>query len=98
MIRRPPRSTLFPYTTLFRSDTTYYLSGSANLSGTNLFEGGAVIKYTNGASLSIGGVVNWQAGPYRPVIFTAKDDNSVGETISGSSGAPSGYYAGTALN
>src|SRR3712207_9016027 len=24
MIRRPPRSTLFPYTTLFRSDVTYY--------------------------------------------------------------------------
>src|SRR3712207_6907033 len=23
MIRRPPRSTLFPYTTLFRSDLTY---------------------------------------------------------------------------
>src|SRR5258707_7122188 len=23
MIRRPPRSTLFPYTTLFRSDTEY---------------------------------------------------------------------------
>src|SRR3712207_8393370 len=25
MIRRPPRSTLFPYTTLFRSALTYYL-------------------------------------------------------------------------
>src|SRR5260221_9429188 len=24
MIRRPPRSTLFPYTTLFRSHCTYY--------------------------------------------------------------------------
>src|SRR5256885_6839048 len=24
MIRRPPRSTLFPYTTLFRSPTTHY--------------------------------------------------------------------------
>src|SRR2546430_4803389 len=24
MIRRPPRSTLFPYTTLFRSDVIYY--------------------------------------------------------------------------
>src|SRR3712207_7011286 len=24
MIRRPPRSTLFPYTTLFRSDTAIY--------------------------------------------------------------------------
>src|SRR3712207_8774629 len=27
MIRRPPRSTLFPYTTLFRSDDAYTLGG-----------------------------------------------------------------------
>src|SRR5256885_8822072 len=27
MIRRPPRSTLFPYTTLFRSPATAYASG-----------------------------------------------------------------------
>src|SRR5258708_13903325 len=27
MIRRPPRSTLFPYTTLFRSDLFFVLSG-----------------------------------------------------------------------
>src|SRR2546425_11930843 len=26
MIRRPPRSTLFPYTTLFRSPSSFYLS------------------------------------------------------------------------
>src|SRR3989442_11736111 len=32
MIRRPPRSTLFPYTTLFRSDR--WLSWEAALSGT----------------------------------------------------------------
>src|SRR3712207_8389526 len=25
MIRRPPRSTLFPYTTLFRSETVHYV-------------------------------------------------------------------------
>src|SRR5256885_12054072 len=30
MIRRPPRSTLFPYTTLFRSNVVY---GSDNLNG-----------------------------------------------------------------
>src|SRR3712207_7206307 len=28
MIRRPPRSTLFPYTTLFRSDDNKYLDAS----------------------------------------------------------------------
>src|SRR3712207_8696399 len=29
MIRRPPRSTLFPYTTLFRSNSTQFVLGSA---------------------------------------------------------------------
>src|SRR2546430_9524636 len=30
MIRRPPRSTLFPYTTLFRSHSAYYCIMSEN--------------------------------------------------------------------
>src|SRR3712207_8617007 len=29
MIRRPPRSTLFPYTTLFRSDQTVFAASTA---------------------------------------------------------------------
>src|SRR3712207_7195842 len=33
MIRRPPRSTLFPYTTLFRSTETRHLSRDAGLVG-----------------------------------------------------------------
>src|SRR5256885_9746703 len=33
MIRRPPRSTLFPYTTLFRSDQQRQRLGGAQLSG-----------------------------------------------------------------
>ena len=32
------------------------------------------------------------------MIFTAKDDNSVGDAISGSTGSPSGYYATYAMN
>src|SRR2546422_4982386 len=31
MIRRPPRSTLFPYTTLFRSDSYYYPVGTRGI-------------------------------------------------------------------
>src|SRR3712207_9393717 len=34
MIRRPPRSTLFPYTTLFRSSTAWPRSPSPTLDGT----------------------------------------------------------------
>ena len=84
----------------FQGDTTYYISGSLNLSATNTFEGGAVIKYTNGASITLqSSSLNWQASAYRPVIFTARDDNSVGDTISGSTGSPNGYYyAQYALN
>src|SRR5260221_9923030 len=33
MIRRPPRSTLFPYTTLFRSTTSIRLCGGAKKGG-----------------------------------------------------------------
>src|SRR5260221_10752432 len=33
MIRRPPRSTLFPYTTLFRSNTINTVDGGTHLSG-----------------------------------------------------------------
>jgi archaellum component FlaF (FlaF/FlaG flagellin family) len=91
-------SSLTNYT--FRGDTTYYISGLVNLYGTSTFEGGAVIKYTNRAALQIAVTTTpvWNSAPYRPIIFTAKDDNSVGDAISGSTGTPTGYYASSALN
>src|SRR2546430_7158083 len=36
MIRRPPRSTLFPYTTLFRSEALDYLFGGETTAGHGL--------------------------------------------------------------
>ncbi|MDW8310825.1 MAG: hypothetical protein RMK20_15750, partial [Verrucomicrobiales bacterium] len=78
---------------LFRGDTTYYVSAQVNLNGTTTFEGGAVIKFRrNNAGLRLNGPWVCRTGPYRPVIFTAQDDNSVGETIAGSTGNPTGYY------
>lgn len=84
----------------FRGNQTYYVSGLVTCNGTTTFEGGAVIKYTNTASarIEIGGTTVWPTdNQYRPIVFTAKDDNSVGETITGSTGSPSGYYADSAL-
>ena len=81
----------------------YYISGSLNLLGTNTFEGGAVIKYsTNGTiQLTPGSIgypgINWKGTAYRPVIFTAIDDNSVGDPISGSTGNPTGHYYGNPM-
>src|SRR3712207_6908175 len=46
MIRRPPRSTLFPYTTLFRSVHTYK-SGGENMLINNALVLGAFSKLNN---------------------------------------------------
>jgi hypothetical protein len=94
-------STLTNFT--FQGDTTYYISGSFDLWGTNnLIEGGTIIKFTNNASILVNDgstdpAIQFSTSAYRPAIFTSKDDNSVGNTISGSTGSPTGYYANPAL-
>ena len=83
----------------FQSDTTYYVSGTCTLSGVTTLEGGTVIKYTNNAELRISGVLNCQTAPYRLAILTSKDDDAVGESITGSTGNPStNFAAGIALH
>jgi YD repeat-containing protein len=87
----------------FQADTTYYASGTVYLTGTNnVFEGGSVIKYAAGAGIIVEPLYGTTGAiflgtDYRPTIFTAKDDDSVGDIISGSSHTPSGYYANQAL-
>jgi hypothetical protein len=102
----PKRGVVLDYVTInsdqqsaytFRGDTTYYLSGYCNFDSGMTFEGCTVLKYAAGAMIDDGGPVIWNTGPYRPAVMTAVDDNTVGETIPGSTGAPSGFYALYAL-
>jgi hypothetical protein len=105
----PEKGYVLDYTTLNASFTnlclegsqSYFISGNVNLYGpNNTLDGGNVIKYAANTSITVvpGSGLTLLSQPYRPVVFTAKDDNSVGETISGSTGTPSGYYANPALN
>ena len=80
----------------FLAGQTYHVSGNVNLSGTTTFEPGAVLKYARNAylkSVDSEGQLNWLATPDQPAILTAKDDDSVGDVIDGSTGTPTGYYA-----
>src|SRR3712207_8816999 len=55
MIRRPPRSTLFPYTTLFRSGEQTFAIGRENeAKGKNVIAMGRENKSTGENSLSVG--------------------------------------------
>src|SRR2546425_2553289 len=49
MIRRPPRSTLFPYTTLFRSDGPAAAWVRTLLAGHEVLDGGRALRRANGA-------------------------------------------------
>ena len=82
----------------FQGDTTYYVSGEENLSGTTTFEGGTVIKLDGSGQIDIdvNGTINCQTGPYRPVVFTSINDNSVGEQFG--SGSPAFGDVGIFLN
>src|SRR3712207_8650904 len=62
MIRRPPRSTLFPYTTLFRSPPPAPSRGSARERG-RCEEDGVLLRW-GGGPLSAGG--DGVAGPGQP--------------------------------
>src|SRR3989442_4129160 len=57
MIRRPPRSTLFPYTTLFRSQTKVSLQQVLHLlferSGSRMKTPSQVVYWVNTAGLSL---------------------------------------------
>ena len=85
---------------ILQGDTTYYVSGTVNVSGTTTIEGGTVVKFTNSpvATIVTSNVV-CRTAAFRPAIFTAKDDNTVGENISGSTADPTtNYYGGIALD
>jgi hypothetical protein len=73
-----------------QGDTTYYVSGTVNLSGTTTIEGGTVAKFANSASARINftGPVVCRTSAYRPAIFTSKNDDSAGEMISDSNHNP----------
>lgn len=83
---------------VLQGDTTYYISGNVNLYGTTTIEGGTVVKYaTSHPILYFRGPVDCLTGPYCQSVFTAMDDDTVGQTISGSTGSPAGYYGSVAL-
>jgi hypothetical protein len=94
-------STLTNYT--FAANECHYLTGPVYLytsgAGTTIFEGNATVKYAPNvaAKLVFYGPVDFQTETYRPIVFTARDDRSVGYNYDFGSGNPSGYYAETAL-
>ena len=84
-----------PEPMVFQGDTTYFISGSVGCDDA-VFEGGTVIKYPNDttADIEVDGNPTSRTGPYRPAIFTAGDDDTVGESMNGVWGG----YTGTIQN
>src|SRR2546422_6385509 len=63
MIRRPPRSTLFPYTTLFRSQTEQEQAGEPSECSKTNWGGGR-----DGAATPIGPPARWSVSSWAPSL------------------------------
>src|SRR3712207_7146078 len=75
MIRRPPRSTLFPYTTLFRSKTprgTIKIDSFGRLGDTNFFAAGDVVQLGSGQPLMVVNAV----GDGKRVAFNRSEEHT----------------------
>src|SRR5256885_5195153 len=76
MIRRPPRSTLFPYTTLFRSQggqAAVNFEDARKVADAVLFEGYVLYPYRASAAKNR---VRWQFGVVAPRAWSTADRKS----------------------
>jgi len=86
---------------VFQGDTTYYATNYVLLYGTTVLEGGAVakgIQYDGGpytGTFIVHDAFDCRTSPYRPAIFTAADDDTVGDLIAASTGIPTNLYRGS---
>ena len=79
-----------------RSDTTYWVSGFADLYGTTRIEGGTVVKYDGNdpsSYLLIRGDLVCDTTAWRAAVFTSANDSSVG-TPTWTANTPTNYNVG----
>jgi hypothetical protein len=85
---------------VFAPAETYFISGPVTIAGETVLGPGAVLKFADwstSAGLMFGGTVRCESRAGASCILTAKDDNSVGEVIAGSTGLPIEFYGSPAL-
>src|SRR5256885_8418917 len=78
MIRRPPRSTLFPYTTLFRSEHRYLMSTFKRLPVTLVEGRGVTVRDSEGREYLdlVGGIAVNVLGHAHPAVVRAVAEQS----------------------
>jgi hypothetical protein len=75
---------------------TYYLPSAVSIHSCSFYSYSQIIfKYGHFSSLNLSGSIGSYSGYTN--IFTSVDDDTIGDTIEGSTGSPDGYYAAYAL-
>jgi RHS repeat-associated protein len=64
------------------STTNYFVSGTVNWNGPVTIDGGAIFKFRTNASIFVNSTLSALTSSYRPVVMTAVDDNSIGDSFS----------------
>src|SRR2546426_7313496 len=94
MIRRPPRSTLFPYTTLFRSNPST-LSVIEGQWATSTISTAVVSGSAQTVTLSAGGLPAGATATFNPTAVTTRCSSTL--TMATASSTPVGDYSITGM-
>jgi len=84
------------------ASSTYFITGPVSVNSVGgapalTIEGGSCLKFTNSptAGLILNGPMLCKTGPYRMATLSCWSDDSIGETLSGSSGSPTNFNGAT---
>ena len=69
---------------------TYWVSGNLTVNNSTALtlEPGAVVKFAPGTGATVNGTISALGTEALPIVFTSRDDDTAGETITGSDGLP----------
>jgi len=91
VIRKPSGVTIDWYATisgtingtrLFASSTNYVITANVTCNSQVIIEGGTIFKYKYGMGMTLINTLTLKTSIYRPAIFTALDDTSLGDPLS----------------
>jgi hypothetical protein len=70
-------------TTTLSSTTNWYVNTSLTCNGPLIIDGNTIVKFRTNTTITVNSTLTLRTGQYRPAVFTAVDDESIGDSLNG---------------
>jgi hypothetical protein len=70
-------------TTTLSSTTNWYVNTSLTCNGPLIIDGNTIVKFRTNTTITVNSTLTLRTGQFRPAVFTAVDDESIGDSLNG---------------